>query len=59
MSPVYQFECVGCHEIRDVESSIHVPVPEQTCQDGYPMMRIFNPTAVHFKTNGFYKTDNS
>jgi predicted nucleic acid-binding Zn ribbon protein len=58
MSPVYQFECIGCHETREVTASIHDSIPEQICNDGYAMMRIYSPFGVSFKSNGFYSTDN-
>jgi len=59
MSPVYEFECVGCHTQKDVEASIFDKIPAPTCiYCGSPMYRIYSVPAVQFNAQGFYKTDN-
>lgn len=56
--PLYEYECIGCHETREVEASIHDTIPAQICRDGYEMMRVYSSFGVEFIGQGFYNTDN-
>lgn len=58
MSPIYEFRCKtdGTYfEIRKDFSDDSVP---DCALCGKPMGKVFSPTPTHFKTGGFYKTDN-
>lgn len=56
--PTYEFECVACHEIRNVTASMFVNVIEQFCEyDGEKMYKVFTSPGVIWNARGFYKTD--
>ena len=57
--PTYEYRCAtdGTHfEIRKDFSDETIP-DCVLCNE--PMQKIFRPTPTHFKTGGFYKTDNA
>ena len=57
MTPIYEFECVGCHSQKTVEASIFDKIQEPICMfDGCKMYRVYSAPAVQFKAKDFYKT---
>lgn len=57
MTPIYEFECVGCHSQKNVEASIFDEIPAPICIfDGSKMYRVYSVPAVQFNAKDFYKT---
>lgn len=53
----YEYECVGCHDTKNVVASIFDAVPEQTCEAcGSKMYKVFTSPGVTFNAKGFYST---
>ena len=59
--PTYSYRCetVGCRHVWDEVKDMHLRDNETycpICMNDY-VVRIYNPTAVTFKGDGFYSTD--
>jgi putative FmdB family regulatory protein len=55
--PVYEYSCVMCGAVREIEASMNEPhITPICCQTG--MARVWSATSAIFKGNGWYKNDN-
>ncbi|WP_320130822.1 zinc ribbon domain-containing protein [uncultured Sphaerochaeta sp.] len=59
--PIYEYECEMCHAHVELHQSVSehtAPAVCPSCNCEHTMKRIFTPSAVIFKGNGYYSTDN-
>ena len=58
--PKYEYKCIDCNSIVEVEASIYDLVETPDCSEcEMPMSRHYSKFAISFKGNGFYSTDKS
>lgn len=59
--PNYTFECEECKDTVEVEHGLAEPHPETHSDVGTDcsgkLFRVFRPTAVTYRSSGFYTTD--
>jgi putative FmdB family regulatory protein len=55
--PSYEYSCVMCGAVREIEASMNEPhMTPICCESG--MARVWSATSAIFKGNGWYKNDN-
>ena len=57
--PTYTYQCAWCGSSKEIFRSYDIgDAVEPKCEKcNVEMMRVFQPTPVHFKGEGFYVTD--
>ena len=55
--PRYEYNCPACDMTLELTHSIHDDSPRMCRVCGYRMVRVVQPTATHFKGQGFYSKD--
>jgi predicted nucleic acid-binding Zn ribbon protein len=51
----YDVQCKACGEQDEIDKPIRAPMPR--CECGGELIRLYQPTPVHFRAGGFYTTD--
>ena len=55
--PLYEYQCSNGHTHVE-QRSMTAPQQQQQCEDcGANLQRVFTPAPIHFRGNGFYRTD--
>ena len=58
--PVYDYKCIICDYVKEINKSINDAAVSETCEKcGAEMIKQFGTFGIQFKGSGFYKTDNA
>lgn len=55
--PAYDFKCLTCGSITEVNRSVKDDSPVECGACGGETRQVFTPVGVHFKGSGFHNTD--